>query len=250
MPTPTLSLFLNSTTPAPLNGYQNAKPQSDGGSPLTSVSLCVPNTGGVIIKTASYTATAADCGTLIVFNSSSTLTLTLPTSVPFAKWKLSVANIGSGNLSVTPGAFTLDGSSSSLSLGQLQSASIATDGSNYYCERGLAPATPSIIGFIIGSGSSGSNVGPMLVAAHAGSVSKCVVITKGSDGSVALTFRIKRNGTDVFTSDPTVAAGTASGTVSTFTSLTSSPLRIAAGDVFSIDITTGSSSWQFTAQLE
>jgi hypothetical protein len=39
MPTPTLSIFLNSTTPAAPAGNQNVKPQSDGVAPLDSVSF-------------------------------------------------------------------------------------------------------------------------------------------------------------------------------------------------------------------
>lgn len=39
MPTPTLSIFLNSTTPAAPAGNQNVKPQSNGGAPLDSVSF-------------------------------------------------------------------------------------------------------------------------------------------------------------------------------------------------------------------
>lgn len=111
-------------------------------------------------------------------------------------------------------------------------------------------AASSVIGFVINSGTTGTNVGPMLAAPHAGSVTQCVVVTKASDSSTALTFTIKQNGTSVFTTAPTVAAGTAAGTVSTFTTLTSSPLPVAAGDVFSIDITSGTGSWQFTSQLE
>jgi hypothetical protein len=65
----------------------------------------------------------------------------------------------------------------------------------------------------------------------------------------ALTFKIKKNGTNVFSVDPTVAAGTAAGTVTTVTTLTTSPLPVAANDVFIMDITSGTSTWQFTAQL-
>jgi hypothetical protein len=65
-----------------------------------------------------------------------------------------------------------------------------------------------------------------------------------------LTFKIKKNGTNVFSVDPTVAAGTSGGTLSTFTTLTSSPLPVAANDIFTIDITSGASDWAFTAVLE
>lgn len=113
-----------------------------------------------------------------------------------------------------------------------------------------APALPVVIGFVLNSGVTGTNVGPMLAAPHAGSVSKCVVAVKASDGSTALTFTINKNGASVFSSNPTIAGGAVSGSVSTFTSLTSTPLPVIASDVFSIDITSGTSSWIFTAQLE
>lgn len=103
---------------------------------------------------------------------------------------------------------------------------------------------PLVIGFVIGSGTTGTNVGPMLAAPHAGALSKCVVITKASDATTGLTFVIRQNGVAV--ANPTIAAGTASGSIATSTV----SATVAASDVFSIDITSGSSSWQFTAQLE
>lgn len=116
----------------------------------------------------------------------------------------------------------------------------------------LVPASSSglVIGFVMNTGVSGMDVGPMLVSPRAGKVSKCVTVIKVSDTVIALTFRIKQNGTDVFSTDPTIAAGTTSGTVTTSTLLTSSPLTVNAGDVFTIDITSGTASWVFTAQLE
>jgi hypothetical protein len=114
----------------------------------------------------------------------------------------------------------------------------------------VAAAQALVIGFVMGSGATGTNMGPMLAAPRAGTVSKCVVVTKSSDPSAALGFRIKQNGVDVFSSDPTVAAGTSAGTLNTFTALTSAPLSVAAGDIFSIDVTAGNPNWQFSAQLE
>ena len=118
--------------------------------------------------------------------------------------------------------------------------------------RGLVPADVPVItiGFVIASCTVASNIGPMLAAPRAGTVSKCVIVTKTSDPSTALTIQILQNGTDVFATNPTVAAGTSSGTVSTFTSLTSSPLTVSAGDVFSLNCTGGTSAWVFSAQLE
>jgi hypothetical protein len=106
------------------------------------------------------------------------------------------------------------------------------------------------VGFDINNGSTGTNVGPMLPANNAGVVNKCVIVTKASDAVTDLTFKIKKNGTDVFSVDPTITHGTASGTLTTVTTLTSVPLSVAANDVFTIDITSGTSTWQFTAQLE
>jgi hypothetical protein len=109
---------------------------------------------------------------------------------------------------------------------------------------------PITVVFSISNGATGTSITLLGVAPRAGSVVKCVVVVTASDGSTALTFRIKQNGTDVFLSDPTISAGTAAGTVVTFTNLTSVPLSIATNDVFSMDITSGTGSWKFTAQLE
>jgi hypothetical protein len=106
------------------------------------------------------------------------------------------------------------------------------------------------VGFIINNGVAGTNVGPELFARNAGSFTKCIVVVKTSNASTGLTFKIKKNGTNVFSVDPTVAAGTAGGTLSTFTTLTSSPLPVATNDIFTIDITSGASDWAFTAVLE
>jgi hypothetical protein len=108
---------------------------------------------------------------------------------------------------------------------------------------------PLSIGFVMLSGATGTDVGPMLVAPRAGSLTKCTVVVKTSDPVTGLSFRIKRNGTDIFSTDPSIAAAAASGSIDTFTALTSSPLAVASGDVFSIDVLTGSAAWSFTAQL-
>lgn len=109
---------------------------------------------------------------------------------------------------------------------------------------------PLVMGFVINNGAVGTNVGPILIASRAGTFTKCKVVIKASDSSTAMVFRIKRNGTDIFTSDPSLAAGTSSGTVLTFTGLTSSPLVVAADDLFTIDVTSGTPFWQITVQLE
>jgi hypothetical protein len=125
------------------------------------------------------------------------------------------------------------------------------DGTNFQLTgNGATGSSPVVIGFVINNGAAGNNVGPMLQPTRAGTISKCAIVTKASDGTTGLTFRIKQNGVDVFSVDPSVAAGTSAGTTSSSTSLTSSPLSVAVSDVFQIDITSGTPNWQFTAQLE
>jgi hypothetical protein len=110
--------------------------------------------------------------------------------------------------------------------------------------------SPMTVIFLINSGTTGTNVALMPPSFRAGSITKCVIMVRQSDASIALTFKLKQNGVDVFTTDPTVSAGATPGAIVTSTLLTSTPLPIASGDVFTIDITSGSSIWQFTAQLE
>jgi hypothetical protein len=109
---------------------------------------------------------------------------------------------------------------------------------------------PIVIGFVMNTGATGTGVGPDMIAPRGASINNCVMAVKASDPSVALTFTIKKNGTAVFTSSPTVAAGTAAGTVVALGSLTSTPLSVAARDLFTIDISSGSAAWVFTVQLE
>src|ERR1019366_2168878 len=92
---------LNDTTPGAPSGFQNAKWQADSSSPR-NVSAYTSGTGGVAVKTTDYAAAAADCGKLIVFNSSAAHTLTLPAGAPFAQWNISVQNIGSGIVTISP----------------------------------------------------------------------------------------------------------------------------------------------------
>lgn len=127
---------------------------------------------------------------------------------------------------------------------------VKVDGTTITASSGVISAVTTVIGFIMNTGATGTDVGPMLVAPRAGKVTKCVIVTKSSDSGTALSFDILKNGTSVFSTVPTVAAGTASGTVTTVTTLTSTTLSVAAGDVFTINVTSGSSSWAFTTQLE
>lgn len=107
-----------------------------------------------------------------------------------------------------------------------------------------------VVGFGILSATTGNNIAGGVIAPRAASLSECKVLINKSDSSAALTIRIKQNGTDIFSADPTFTAGTTPGTLFTFTNLTASPLLVAVDDVFTIDVVSGTSSWAFTAQVE
>jgi hypothetical protein len=103
---------------------------------------------------------------------------------------------------------------------------------------------PLCIGFVILDGSTGTNVGPELLAPHSGTLNKCKIRVKAADASTDLTLSINKNGTSIFST--TVAHGT-TGTVNpTF----STAVVTSQDDVFTIDISSGTSSWKFTIQLE
>jgi hypothetical protein len=152
---------LNGANPAPPSGYQNARWQqgpSEGNDPTYGVpiipdSCYVPNAGTAVVKTASYTATIADMGTLLVFNSASALTLTLPNPVPLnaltpptteTRWNISVQNLGAGVLTISRNGLLIDTLASNLTLSQNQGLAILTDGTNYFTERGLATDTSGL----------------------------------------------------------------------------------------------------------
>ena len=167
---------LNDTTPAAPSGYQNAKWQGDGSSPR-DVSAYIPGTGGVAVKTADYTATAADCGKLVVFNSSGAHTLTLPAAAPFAQWNIGVQNIGVGTVTVSPNGRNMDGSVSSLTLAQTQGLAISTDATNYFSERGVGSTAASFGGVSVKTGD---------YTAVAGDSGKLLVMNSGSPHTITL----------------------------------------------------------------
>jgi len=106
------------------------------------------------------------------------------------------------------------------------------------------------IAFLINDGTIGTNVAPILRVPDYRSVTKCVVTVKNSDSVVDLEFDILQNLVSVFSTRPTIPAGTAGFTESFFTTLTSSPLPIAPNDQFIISIINGSAGWLFTTTLE
>lgn len=139
---------------------------------------------------------------------------------------------------------------------QKGSSPIGTDPNTGYPIYDTSAYIPSgagtlVIGFALNTGVTGTSVAPLAIAPRTATINSVVVVTKTSDATIPFQFDIRKNGTSIFTGTlPTVAAGTAASTVSTFTSLTTVPLTVTKSDVFSINIIQGSASWQCTVQAE
>lgn len=87
---------------------------------------------GVSIKTINYSATAANSGLYLIFNSATAVQLTLPSSVPTTPWFIGVINIGAGLLTIDPGGHNLNGSAATTTLKTGTGTIVVTDFSNYF----------------------------------------------------------------------------------------------------------------------
>lgn len=108
----------------------------------------------------------------------------------------------------------------------------------------------ALIGFVVNSGTISSTAAWVLAPKSSKSISKLKVVTIASDSVNPLTFNITQNGTNVLTANVTVNVGTTSGTVNTYTTLTSNPLIVTQDDLFILNIVAGSATWKVSIQLE
>lgn len=92
--------------------------------------------GGAKVKTADYTGVYEDAWSILVFNSGSAVTLTLPATIPGSLWSVTTANIGAGTLTVSRNGHNIDGAAADIALTTGQSLTIYTDGSNWFTSRG------------------------------------------------------------------------------------------------------------------
>ncbi len=107
----------------------------------------------------------------------------------------------------------------------------------------------ALVTFVIGNGTVSTTACWALAPRASNILTTCKMYTITSDPSINFTFNILKNGVSIFTAPITLLAGTAAGTVSTFTSLVSSPLAVAADDKLVLSISSGSTSWSGTVQL-
>lgn len=168
--------------------------------------------GGVSVKTANYTAVSGDSGKLIVFNSGSAVTLTLPASPPSALWNIEVANIGAGALTVSPNSLNIDGSASSVTVNQNQGLGIFTDNTNYFTERGMGLAgILAVAGG--GTGQSSYTDGQLLIGnTSSGGLNKATltpgigIAITNSAGGIAIATSGSGNGTGIVTGSTAAVA--------------------------------------------
>ena len=102
-------------------------------------SWAIPPSGGLAgasVKTGSYTALSGDSNTLLVMNSGSAQTITLPALPPSATWCVFIQNIGVGVLTVNRNGLTIDTAASNLAVYTGEGLVVFTDGTNYFTERG------------------------------------------------------------------------------------------------------------------
>lgn len=108
----------------------------------------------------SYAIQNSDCGNLVTFSNAGTVTATIAQAGSggnfISGWSSHLENRGAGAVTVTPSTSTIDGGTS-ITLSTNQGVVLFSDGTNYFTERGLAPAgTPQLhsITFVLDGGGS------------------------------------------------------------------------------------------------
>jgi hypothetical protein len=96
----------------------------------------VSSTAGVNSQTVNYSTSSSDNGKTIVMNGAS-LTLTLPNPPPSGTWNISVDNLNASGLVINRNGLLIDGAAANFTLGQNQGIYLATDGTNYFTQRGF-----------------------------------------------------------------------------------------------------------------
>jgi len=120
--------------------------------------------GGVSVKTASYTATAADRNKMLVMNCTASCALTLPAAPPNSAWAIWAETIGSTVATISLNSLNFNGGATAPVLISYMPIMVRTDGTNYYGDAPLVAGTnvtltPAANGITVaatGGGGSGS----------------------------------------------------------------------------------------------
>ncbi len=181
-------------------------------------------------QTSNYTIEPQDDGKLVLFNSSSAVTVTLP-QPGHPDWlgvtfELCIANIGTGTLTVAPISSSIDGSGS-LALTANQGVQVFNDGANYFTVRGIAS----------GSGVSLETNGTPNGSQTLLNLEQGTNVAIADDGSGNITISVPGVLSNPMTDEGDLIIGGASGT----------PTRLAAGtsgDVLTSNGPGAEPSWQ------
>jgi Tfp pilus assembly protein PilZ len=100
------------------------------------------------------------------------------------------------------------------------------------------------VGWVVpaGSAAAASGVGPVLVAPRAAIFTRARIAIKATDANKTLAVAVCKNGTSVFTLSVAAGATALQTAMLSFT--------VAADDLLTLNITAGSTTWDFTLQLE
>lgn len=154
--------------------------------------------GGVINIVSNYTATVANNGSLVAFNSPTLTTLSLPASPP-NKWTLFFVNIGSGPAVISPNGNLINGLNSTFTFSNGQGGIIFSDGTSYYLIQ---------CGSSGGSGGGGTDFSlPFPLIGTADGVNTTFSLPTAPTGSVAITVGglVQEEGVDFTVAGLTVA---------------------------------------------
>jgi hypothetical protein len=153
--------------------------------------------GGVQQLTTNYTANSGDAGTLLVFNSPTVVTLSLPANAP-NKWTAFFLNIGPGPLVVSPNGNLLNGFSSSFTFSSNQGGIVFSDNTNYFLVQ---------CGALTGGGSGTDFSLPFPLVGTADGVNTTFLLPTAPTGTIAITVGglVQEEGVDFVTAGLTVA---------------------------------------------
>lgn len=127
----------SNTTPVAPSGKSLVTFQADGQGNISAAYTAGTGGGGVNSQTTNYTMDATDDGKIVSMNGSS-LTVKVPASPPSATWKVFIENLNATALTIDRNGKNIDGAGTNLSIPQNSGVYLATDGSNYFTERGVS----------------------------------------------------------------------------------------------------------------
>jgi hypothetical protein len=140
----------------------------------------------------SYTVLTGDRGKLITFTNASAIGVTLPNAnLTFGSgWYAWFQNRGAGTVTITPSTATIDGAAN-LTLTTDQGILVASDGTNYFTQRGRGSSAGSLTAFTEALNTSGTNSGTNAssLTASGGTSSQSIILApKGASGFIAVTL--------------------------------------------------------------